>query len=308
MEGLADVAGAAEKVDHRAGASVSRRRGGGKRIFQGSFAEAIPAKNSGTGGALDRRGGRRKGGRMDSAELTAARHRRRRMAAFAICVLGGLALAGVAAMVPPETWGRLKELAGQAAAWVRGLGAGWFFAAFAVLPAIGFPVSIFAFAAGSLFGPVLGLPTVLALAGASMAVSMTISYGLARYVLRPWVGRLLGFLGYAAPVVPAGKQRMFVLLVRVTPGVPYVVQSFLLGLAEVPFRIYLAISWVAATAGVALMIVFGDALMKGKGKVALAALAGVVAVVVAIRYARKRLTARASANEASAEGREGDGV
>ena len=286
-------------------------RGGGKRIFQGGRAARIFTKSFGGEGRLTGGAGGRQGGTMDSKDLTAARHRRRRRAALVVCALGGLALAGVAATLPPETWGRLRNLAGEVADWVRGLGAGWFFAAFAVLPAVGFPVSVFAFAAGSLFGPVLGLPAVLALSGLSMAASMTISYGLARFVLRPWVARMLGFLGYAAPVVPAGKQRMFVLLVRVTPGVPYVVQSFLLGLAEVPFRIYLTISWVAATAGVSLMIVFGDALMKGRGKVALAALAGVVLVVVAVKYIRSRLSARAAPIAAAAvanEGGRGDGA
>lgn len=245
---------------------------------------------------------------MDSPEQTAARHRRRRRVALAVCALAGLALVAWAATLPPETWARVKEAATEATAWVRGLGAGWFFAAFAVLPAIGFPVSPFAFAAGTVFGPVLGLPTVLALAGASMAISMTISYGLARFVLRPWVERLLGFLGYAVPVVPAGRQRMFTLLVRVTPGVPYVFQSFVLGLAGVPFRVYLTISWLAATAGVALMIVFGDALMKGKGKLALASLGGVVLVVVVVKYLRRRIAARAEALAAENEGRAGNGV
>lgn len=248
---------------------------------------------------------------MDSPEKTAERHRRRRVTALALCALVGAGLAVLAATQPPETWTWLKGLAGEATTWIRGLGAGWFFAAFAVLPAVGFPVSPFAFGAGSLFGPVLGLPTVLALSGLSMAVSMTISYGLARFVLRPWVARLLMFLGYKVPVVPAGKQRMFVFLVRVTPGAPYVFQSFLLGLAEVPFRIYLVVSWLVSTASVSLVIVFGDALMKGRGKVALAALAGVVLVVAAVKIVRKRLAARAEAGlaaVAASEGRSGDGV
>lgn len=207
--------------------------------------------------------------------------------------LGALALAVVAALQPAETWVQLKEQAGRVLESVRGLGAGWYFAAFALLPAVGFPVSAFALSAGPLFGPVLGLPTVLAIAGLCMATSMTISYVLSRYVLRPWVTRLLGFLGYKIPVVPAEKRRMFVFLVRVTPGPPYVFQSFLLGLAEVPFRLYLAISWVVATATVSLTIVFGDALMRGNGKVALAALAGVIVVVAVVKRLRRRVAAKA---------------
>lgn len=248
---------------------------------------------------------------MDTPETIAARHRRRRLAALAVGGLGALALGIVAATQPPETWAHLKELAGRGTEWVRGLGAGWFFAAFAVLPAVGFPVSPFAFGAGPLFGPVLGLPTVLALAGASMAASMTISYGLSRHVLRPWVERLLAYLGYRVPVVPADKQRMFVFLVRATPGSPYVFQSFLLGLAGVSFGTYLAISWVVSASSVALMIVFGDALIKGHGRLALAAASGVIVLAVLVKLARQRLAARAEAAlaaAAGAEGRGGDGA
>lgn len=236
---------------------------------------------------------------MESTDLTAeaadkARHRRRRLLVLIVGGVGAVVSAAVAAAQPPETWLRLLEAGSGAISWVRSLGAGWFFAAFALLPAIGFPVSAFAFSAGPLFGPVLGLPAVLALAGLSMAVSMTISYGLARYVLRPWVMRLLGFMGYAVPVVPPEKRRMLTVLVRITPGPPYVFQSFLLGLAEVPFGLYLAVSWVISTANVSLVIVFGDALAQGKGKVALLALFGVVLVVGAIKIVQGRLAKRAS--------------
>lgn len=234
------------------------------------------------------------------ADGNAARHRRRRLAVLAAGGVFALALAAVAATQPPETWVRAKEAVGRGMDAVRALGAGWFFTAFAVLPAVGFPVSAFALTAGPLFAPVIGLPAVLALAGASMAVSMTISYGLARYLLRPWVERLLAYLGYTIPSVPPGKRRMFVFLVRVTPGPPYVFQSFLLGLAKVPYPTYLAISWLTATANVVLFIIFGDALMKGKGGVALAAVAGVVAVVFAIKAARNRAAVKADAGDAGA--------
>ena len=238
---------------------------------------------------------------MESSSQTpggAAPHRRRRLLAVVVAGLGLLALGAAAVALPPEAWARLREAASAATAWVRGLGAAWYFTAFALLPAVGFPVSVFAFSAGPLFGPVLGLPAVLGLAGLSMAVSMTISYGLSRYVLRPWVTRLLEFLGYRIPVVPPPKRRMFVFLVRVTPGPPYVFQSFLLGLAEVPFGLYLAVSWLVGTANISLVIVFGDALMKGRGGVALAALVGVVAVVGVVKLVRKKIMESGKADPA----------
>jgi uncharacterized membrane protein YdjX (TVP38/TMEM64 family) len=232
---------------------------------------------------------------MNNEHPDAARHRRRRLVVLVTGGVAALALAIAAWQVPPERWTEARELVGVMVAWVRAMGPGWFFAAFAVLPAVGFPVSVFALSAGSLFGPTLGLPAVLALAGLSMAVSMSISYGLARYVVRPWVTRLLGYVGYRVPVVPEEKQKLFTVLVRITPGPPYVFQSFLLGLAGVPFWTYLAISWAICTVNICLVIVFGDALAQGKGKVALLALAGVVLVVVAVKLVRRRLAKRAGA-------------
>ena len=228
----------------------------------------------------------------EAAREAAARHRHRRLAVLAAGGVAAVVLAGWAATQPPETWTRARELAGAAMDWVRGLGAGWFFAAFAVLPAFGFPVSVFPLAAGPLFGASLGLPTVLGLTGLSMATSMTLSYGLARFVLRPWVTRLLAFLGYAVPTVPPEKRKMFVVLVRITPGPPYVLQNVLLGLAGVPYGLYLLISWVICTTSVSLLVVFGDALAHGKGKAALLALAGVALVLLAVKFLRKRLAAQ----------------
>ena len=243
--------------------------------------------------SLTVRGGERNLRAMSSTENVEKQAQRKRR--LAILLAGGVLLvaAAVAALfVPKEMWVQAKDALKAGMEWVRGLGAAWFFAAFAVLPAVGFPVSVFPLAAGPLFVPVLGLPTVLLLSSACMAVSMTISYGLARYVVRPWVTRLLSYLGYTIPVVPAEKQRMFTVLVRITPGPPYVFQSFLLGLAEVPYGIYLLISWAISTVNVSLLIVFGDALAQGKGKVALIALAGVVLVVVGVKLLRDRIQRR----------------
>ena len=236
--------------------------------------------------------------------------RKRRVAILAVGGFLLMAAAVCAMFLPHEVWGQAKDGLKIGMEKVRGLGAGWFFAAFAILPAVGCPVSLFSLTAGPLFVPELGMPAVLFLTGVSMAVSMTISYGLARYGVRPWVTRLLAFLGYTIPVVPADKQRMFTLLVRITPGPPYVFQSFLLGLAEVPFWLYLGISWVISTVNVVLFIVFGDALVQGKGKVALIALAGVVLVVIGVKVLRDRIQRkeRAAAESAKVGAPAGDDI
>lgn len=249
-------------------------------------------------------GGQRRGMEKHSS-AEARRHRRRRLA----LVLGGGACALVftawAATWPAARWDELANHARMAGEQVRSLGAGWFFAAFAVLPALGVPVSIFALSAGPLFVSRLGLPAVLALSGASMAVSMVLAYALARWALRPWLVRLLGFLGYSAPTIPAGKRRLATLLLRITPGPPYALQNVILGLGEVPLSTYLAISWPVCTFNVCLFVIFGDALASGKGRVALIAVAGVVIGAVVVKLVRDRLARRGRTADAGAAGEGG---
>jgi uncharacterized membrane protein YdjX (TVP38/TMEM64 family) len=245
---------------------------------------------------------------MDLSAVNSQQHRRRRRVALGLALAAVVLVAVWAWVQEPGTWVAVGAALERVAAWVRGLGAGWFFAAFALLPGAGFPVSIFAFAAGSLFGPVLGLPAVLGLSGLSMAVSMSLSYGVARFVLRPGAVRLLGYLGYRVPEVPVGREAMFVLLVRLAPGFPYALQNLLLGVARVRFRVYLAVSWCVATGVVAAMIIFGDALMQGRGRAALVALGVVVLLAAGARWLRGRLAGRdGGSGSASAPGREGAG-
>lgn len=235
----------------------------------------------------------------------ARRHRRRRLALILAGGAVALALTGWASSWPAERWAEIANHAGMAVDQVRSLGAGWFFVAFAVLPAVGVPVSVFALSAGPLFVPVLGLPAVLALSGASMAASMSLAYALARWALRPWLARLLGYVGYSVPSIPADKRRLATLLLRITPGPPYVLQNVLLGAGEVPFPTYLAISWPVCTFNVGLFVVFGDALASGRGRAALLAVAGVILGGVAVKLVREGLARRGRAGAVVAAGEGG---
>lgn len=171
--------------------------------------------------------------------------------------------------------------------WVRGVGPATFFGLMAVLPGIGCPLSIFTLTAGPVFGPVLGVPAVIALASLSLAINLALTYWLARWALRPWVERLCNWLGYRLPVVPPEDHRGLVILVRVTPGSPFVFQNYLLGLAAIPFGTYFAISWVVSTLYACAFILFGNALMEGRGRVALVAVSLLVALTVGVQLVRK---------------------
>jgi uncharacterized membrane protein YdjX (TVP38/TMEM64 family) len=170
---------------------------------------------------------------------------------------------------------------------LRDAGPWVFFSLFAVLPAFGFPISVFYLIAGSAFAERLGMGGVLAAAGAALLVNISLSYWLGRYALRPWLERWISRTKYRIPRIEANEHAEITLIVRITPGPPFFVQSYLLGLASVAFRTYLWISWTISMAYAAGFIIFGDAIMHGKGRLALLGITGLVAVGLGVHLLRK---------------------
>ncbi len=203
--------------------------------------------------------------------------------------LAVVALLGLAGAVLVLRGLDVRQLLNDALAWVRSVGPEGFFMAMALLPAVGFPLSPFWLTAAPVFGQSLGLGFIIVLCGVSLAVNLVLSYWLARYAFRPALVWLVQRLGYELPRVQADDQMSVTLLLRVTPGPPYFVQSYLLGLAEIPFRIYMVVSWPLSMAFGILFLFFGDSLAQGKGKFALAAIGGLIALGVGFRFLRKRM-------------------
>jgi len=202
-------------------------------------------------------------------------------------VAAGLVLRGV----------DLRALIEDSLAFVRAAGPGAFFAGMAVLPAFGFPLSPFTFSAGSLFAPTLGWPVVLLATWLALSVNVTLTYVAARWVARPWLEKLVLRLGYKWPQVKPADRWNVAILVRVTPGPPFCLQSALLGLAEVPLRIYLLASIpIAGVFGTA-FVVFGDALIHGKGRLALFGVLAIIALTLGARLARQHLARKKAASQ-----------
>ena len=170
---------------------------------------------------------------------------------------------------------------------LRNAGPWVFFIAFALLPAFGFPIAAFYLAAGTVFTERLGLGGVIAATGAALLVNISLGYAVARYFLRPWLEQLISRTKYRIPRVAPGEHAEITLIVRITPGPPHFMQSYLLGLAEVAFPTYLAISWVVSIAYAIGFIIFGDAILHGRGKMAFLGLSGLVAVTLIVHLLRK---------------------
>lgn len=222
---------------------------------------------------------------LDSAEQ--ALRRRRRKSAFGpalvasapgvvlLVVLMGVYLAMDEAVL--EAW--LARL--------RGYGPLPFFLALGCLTAIGFPTTPFFLLAGSTFGAVTGVIG----SGLATGLNLVLAYGIARYGLRQWLERGLDRAGYRVPRLPARHQFRTCLLVRLTPGPPSFLKSYLLALASVRFGLFLSVSWPTGAAYAVGVILLGDSMVDRDPVQAVAALGLIGLVGGGFYLLRRRLAA-----------------
>lgn len=114
------------------------------------------------------------------------------------------------------------------------LSAGWFIAAFFVLPLFGFPISIFLVLAGLRFGLLGGM----ALVTGAMFFHNFAAYHMTHSWFRNRVRSFLERIGYGIPPVKAQHRIWFTALFAAIHGPPYAPKLYLLALTDIPFRIY----------------------------------------------------------------------
>ncbi len=185
---------------------------------------------------------------------------------------------------------------------VRDAGPLPFFAAMAVLPAVGFPLSLFTLAAAPVFAPTMGLGWVVVCAVAAIAANVALSYWLASSAMRPAAEWVVRRFGYELPVVQAKSAWMVILVLRIVPLTPFSLQGVLLGLARVPFGPYMLVSIVVPSVYAISVITLGDALMRGDPWAIAGAAVLFIVIGTVLHFVRKRFQADAAAAlKASAE-------
>jgi len=162
-----------------------------------------------------------------------------------------------------------------------------FYIMLAILPAIGAPVSPFVFAAPVLHG------MVVAVIGTAIAytVSLSLGYWLANSLARPAIAKLLGWMGHEAPTF-SKKHYQTTLLVRFTPGLPYFIQNFILGIGGIPFWKYMLVSWPACFLIALAFMFMGETVAEGNIAFIMLALFLLLVVGVLSRKIYTKLKAR----------------
>lgn len=128
----------------------------------------------------------------------------------------------------------------------------------ALLPLLGLPISIFLVLIGVLFG--IGKGIVLA-SGVTFFHLVT-TYGIVHSMLRPLLVRILQSYALTIPQLPEEKRKRLSFTLMVVPGLPYALKNYMLAMADLPFRQYLAIGWLANLIVNVPFIVLGRGLVR----------------------------------------------
>jgi uncharacterized membrane protein YdjX (TVP38/TMEM64 family) len=227
---------------------------------------------------------------LKPATQTSRRHLTNRRRAL-VAILAVLAVGLVAVVLKTG----LVDLLNSVILQLREAGPGVFFVAMALLPAAGFPLIAFTLAAGPVFGPTLGTGWVIVCSLLAVVVNLLLTYWLADRALRPLVARLLNYFDFRLPDNLSASAWQISLIVRLTPGPPFWVQSYLLGLVRIPLVPYLTVSTGVVAGYIVALVWGGEAIASGNGRLALAAI-GVLAVSIAgLQFLRKRTARRQAA-------------
>ncbi|WP_187265944.1 TVP38/TMEM64 family protein [Alkalisalibacterium limincola] len=201
-----------------------------------------------------------------------------------------LALAGMVYLLwtawDHEAFVRWKEQAGPVP----------FFAVMAILPAIGFPVTPFFILAGATFGVTVGLGGSLL----ALLANFSLCFWLARSGFRPGILRLLERFSVKLPRFDGDHKRAlsFVLMVKFTPGVPAFAKNYLLGVAGVPFALYLTVSMLVTGLYAAAFVVLGESVLEHDVNRTVIAAAVIVLAAVGFWWWRRRKAGVAGADDA----------
>jgi uncharacterized membrane protein YdjX (TVP38/TMEM64 family) len=165
------------------------------------------------------------------------------------------------------------------------------FLAVAILPLFGCPASPLLVAIGIRLGTAVGMVFV----GAAYLINFTAGYWLARRWFHAPVGRWLARRGQRLPQVAPADETQFILLLRITPGPPLFLQTYILGFSRVNFTRYLVLSMLVQLGYSFALLSLGQSLNHNAIWRVIMAVGLLIGVALAVNLVRRRLMARRAA-------------
>jgi uncharacterized membrane protein YdjX (TVP38/TMEM64 family) len=179
---------------------------------------------------------------------------------------------------------------GALVSWMRRAHPVPFFLVVAVLPAVGVPMTPLFVLVGATFGIRVGLVG----AWLALAANLTLCYWIATSGLRPHVEWLLRRFRYELPdFKEEGRDATrFTLVVKLMPDLPGFAKHYLLGVANVPFAIYLGASMLVSGLYAAAFVIIGESLLEHDRRRAALAIVALVLVGAGVWAWRRRRSSR----------------
>lgn len=175
----------------------------------------------------------------------------------------------------------------------------WFyFTVMGVVTSIGGPISPFYLASAGIYGELQAILW----SGYGLFISLSLSYVLATRLARPAIKGMIAKGGHEIPEISARNRVRVTVLFRIAPGLPLVVQSFLLGLGGVPFKPYILVSWPIGMAWAVAFIRLGTSIFEGNVGMALLAVLALIALGLVARILHERYGGKSTEQPDSAGG------
>lgn len=152
----------------------------------------------------------------------------------------------------------------------------------ATLPGLGFPISPIFILFGAVLGPKYGIFNTCLIGIFAQSICSAWAYALAAGPLRQFVLKYLLKNRTLPTLTPQNAWRMACIL-RITPGIPYALQNFVLGVIKLPFRIYMLVSVPIQSLYCVGFIVSGGAIFSGRIGLALTVGVFLIALILATR-------------------------
>lgn len=172
----------------------------------------------------------------------------------ALMIAAGLVvLVGAASLVPLGAWTTaLAERGRQTGA----AGVALFFTAYVIATIAFLPGSVLTLAAGFVYGPVWGI----AVASPASVAGATCAFLLGRTLLRRWAEARVGESPRVRAIDAAVSREGFkiVLLLRLSPIIPFNALNYALSLSNVPVRTYVLASFLGMLPGTAMWVYLGS--------------------------------------------------
>lgn len=197
----------------------------------------------------------------------------------------GLAFLLVAVLAATwEAWNLGLNLAAVKALWKQcdtylASHPGVLFLAIVFLPGLPIPTSALLFTAGVVWRQHPVMACLLCLL--AMTLNLAWTYWLAAGPARRLVERLLVATAFKIPELPRGDHLKLILILKLTPGIPFFVQNYLCGFLRAPFWLYLSISILCNGILGTGVVLSGVGLADGK---LMPALTGISLIVVAVVF------------------------